>query len=292
MSLEKIIEDAGVELLRRSATKLPKDVLDAMIAIKEQNLNNESALLQMTNIIDDAKIAAEGSLPMCQDTGIANFVIEIGDDFPIKSKLKELLIESTKRATKEIPLRPNTIDMFDGNTKNNVDPRGNVPIMYITMVPGSDLKLTAMNKGGGSSNIAQLGMLKPGLGLEGALKFAIDAVAAAGAQGCPPYRVGIGIGAGEDAVMNLAKKALLRPVGKRSEDARVARLEEEMYKMCNELPIGPMGVTGEGTVIDVGIELAARHPASLPVGVVFSCWALRHATATISKDGNVTYEEH
>lgn len=292
MKLEQKIIDLGVELLRRSATALPKDVTASMEKIKENAAQYETALLQMTNIIDDINLAREGSLPMCQDTGIVNFVLEVGDDFPIKSKLKELLKQATIRATKEVPLRPNTIDLFDGNVGDNTDPRGHVPIYYMDFVPGKELKITVMNKGGGSSNIAKLGMLKPGLGLEGALKFAIDAVAEAGPQGCPPYRLGIGIGGGEDICMTLAKKALLRPIGARDSDPRVAKLETEMLELVNTLPIGPMGV-GEGdTVIDVNINLAARHPASLPVGIVMSCWALRHATAVIDKKGNIRYEEH
>ncbi len=292
MSLEQQIIDTGVELLRRSATALPHDVTKAMEDIKTNAAQYEGALLQMTNILDDVDLARDGSLPMCQDTGIVNFVLEVGDDFPIKSELRNLLREATIRATTEVPLRPNTIDMFDGNTKNNVDPRGHIPILYIDFVKGSDLKITAMNKGGGSSNIAKLGMLKPGLGLEGALQFAIDAVAEAGPQGCPPYRLGIGIGGGEDYVMNMAKKALLKPVGERHTDERIAKLEVKMKELVNQLPIGPMGVGDGETVIDVNIEMAARHPASLPVGVVLSCWALRHSVATITKDGKVTYTEH
>ena len=111
----------------------------------------------------------------------------------------------------------------------------------------------------------------------------------AGPAGCPPYRIGIGIGGGEDICMNLAKKALLRPIGQRHEDERVAKLEDAVLEASNQLPIGPMGVGAGKTVIDVNINLASRHPASLPVGIVFSCWALRHASAIISADGTVEY---
>lgn len=291
INLNQIIEDTAVELLRISATKLPLDVLEAMRKIKEDKIS-ESALLQLDNIIDDVNLAREESKPMCQDTGIVAFKMQIGDDFPLKSQLKNILKAATARATKEIPLRPNTVDFFQGNPGNNVDVRGHIPYFYIDMIPGDKLKITATTKGGGSSNVGKLGMLKPGLGMEGALKFAIDTIAEAGPQGCPPYRVGIGIGGGEDIAMTLAKKAIFKPVGKRHSDPKVAELEVAVLEGANKLPIGPMGVGDGRTVIDVNIELASRHPASLPVGVVLSCWALRHGSAIISADGQVEYVDY
>ncbi len=134
-------------------------------------------------------------------------------------------------------------------------------------------------------------MLKPGLGIKGVKQFVVEAVAGAGSLGCPPYFVGVGIGGGEDLCMFLAKKALLRPFKVRNSNAEVAAIEEELYEKLNQLGIGAMGL-GEGpSVLDVHVEMAARHPASLPVGIVISCWALRHAKATISKDGSVAIDK-
>jgi fumarate hydratase subunit alpha len=134
-------------------------------------------------------------------------------------------------------------------------------------------------------------MLKPGLGWKGVKQFVIEAVANAGSLGCPPYFVGVGIGGGEDLCMTLAKKALLRPFGVRNEDQRVAEIERELLQKVNQLGIGAMGL-GEGpTALDLHIEMAARHPASLPVGVVISCWALRHARATVSREGVVEIDK-
>jgi len=286
MELEKIIEDTAVQLLRISATRLPVNVINALEQIKE-TATGQSALLQLGNITTDIGIAREKSKPMCQDTGIISFKLEVGDDFPLKSKLKDILINATRRATKEIPLRPNTVDFFEGNPKDNVDVRGHIPYYYIDLVPGDKLKILATTKGGGSSNVAALGMLKPGVGLEGALQFVIDTIIKAGPQGCPPYRVGIGIGGGEDICMTLAKKAIFKQIGERHPDPRVAKLELAVMDAANELPIGAMGVSGSKTVMDVNIELASRHPASLPVGVVLSCWALRYGKAVIGADGTV-----
>jgi fumarate hydratase subunit alpha len=127
--------------------------------------------------------------------------------------------------------------------------------------------------------------------MKGVKQFVIEAVAAAGSQGCPPYFVGIGIGGSEDLCMFLAKKALLKPFKVRSSDPKLAAIEEELLQKVNELGIGVMGL-GEGpTALDLHIEMAARHPASLPVGIVIGCWALRHAKATVGPRGGVKIDK-
>jgi len=288
--IEKIVEDTAVELLRIAATELPVEYVEEMSRLMRET-DGSVGRSQMANILENVEIAREGSKPMCQDTGVVAFMAKVGDSFPLRSRLKDVLVEATKRATKEVPLRPNAVDMFKGNTRNNVGLNGHVPIIYIDMVPGDDLELVAMPKGGGSSNVAAHRMLKPGLGLKGVKQFVVEAVAQAGSLGCPPYFVGVGIGGGEDACMKLAKNALLKPFKVRSPDPRVAEIEEELLVKLNELGIGAMGL-GEGpSVLDVHVEMAARHPASLPVGVVISCWGLRHAKATISAAGEVEIDK-
>jgi fumarate hydratase subunit alpha len=284
--IEKIVEDTAVELLRIAATELPVEYVEEMDGLMGET-EGSVGRSQMANILENVKIARGESRPMCQDTGIVAFMAKVGDGFPLRSRLKEVLVEATKRATEEVPLRPNAVDMFKGNTGNNVGLNGYVPIIYIDMVPGDELELVAMPKGGGSSNVAAHRMLKPGLGLKGLKQFVVEAVAQAGSLGCPPYFVGVGVGGGEDACMKIAKNALLRPFKVRSSDPKLAEMEEELLVKLNELGIGAMGL-GEGpSVLDVHIEMAARHPASLPVGVVISCWALRHAKATITTAGEV-----
>jgi fumarate hydratase subunit alpha len=216
-------------------------------------------------------------------------MVKVGDKFPLKSELKEILIRATRRATEEIPIRPNAVDMLKGNTNDNTG--AFVPIINWEMVPGNELEIIAMPKGGGSSNVANHRMLKPGLGIKGVKQFVIEAVAAAGSQGCPPYFVGVGIGGSEDLCMLLAKKALLKPFKIRNSDPKLAAIEEDLLGQVNELGIGVMGL-GEGpTALDLHIEMAARHPASLPVGIVISCWALRHAKATIGPRGGIKIDK-
>jgi fumarate hydratase subunit alpha len=290
VEMEKIVEDAAVELLRIAATELPIEYVEVL---KKGMEETEGAVgkSQLSNILENVDIARKNSKPMCQDTGIVAFMVKVGDDFPLRSKLKDILVGATRRATNDVPLRPNAVDMFKGNTRDNVGLNGHVPIIYFDLVPGDGLELIAMPKGGGSTNVAANRMLKPGLGMKGVKQFVVEAVANAGSLGCPPYFVGVGIGGGEDYCMILAKKALLKPFGVRSPDPKIAEIEAELLERVNELGIGAMGL-GEGpTALDLHIEMSARHPASLPVGVVISCWALRHARATISKEGKVEIDK-
>ncbi|MBC8498047.1 fumarate hydratase [Candidatus Bathyarchaeota archaeon] len=286
----RILEDTAVELLRIAVTELPTEYVEVIDEAMEET---EGAVgkAQLTNILENVDIAREGSKPMCQDTGIVAFMVKVGDGFPLRSEVKEILVKATRRATEEVPLRPNAVDMFKGNTRDNVGLNGHVPIIYFDLVEGDDLELIAMPKGGGSTNIAAHRMLKPGLGMKGVKQFVIEALSNAGSLGCPPYFVGVGIGGGEDICMKLAKEALLKPFRIRSEDPKVAAIESELLEKVNELGIGAMGL-GEGpTALDLHVEMAARHPASLPVGVVISCWALRHAKAVISSDGEVEIDK-
>jgi fumarate hydratase subunit alpha len=290
MTLEKIVKDTAVELLRIAATELPFEYVEEIKAGLE-GTDGSVGRAQLKNILEDIDLARDGSKPMCQDTGIVAFLVKVGDDFPLRSRLKEILVDATRKATEEVPLRPNAVDMFKGNTRDNVGLNGHVPIIYIDMVPGGDLEIIAMPKGGGSTNIAAHRMLKPGLGWMGIKRFVIEALANAGSLGCPPYFVGVGIGGGEDLCMTLAKKALLKPFKSRNENPDVAAVEDELLEKVNQLGIGAMGL-GEGpTALDLHIEMAARHPASLPVGVVISCWALRHSRAVITDEGEVRIDK-
>lgn len=291
VDIAQVIEDTAVQLLKIAATKLPSEVKEILLKGEEET-EGTLGKSQMHAINENVKLAEIHSKPMCQDTGLVSFFVKIGDKFPLRSEIKTALINATKKATPNIPLRPNAVDMFKGNTKNNVGLRGYVPWFYIDLVEGDNLEIIAMPKGGGSSNVGKMKMVPPGKGIKGVKEFVVEATAAAGPLACPPYTVGVGVGGGEDMCMNLAKKALLRPLYQYHEDEKIAELEKELVKTLNKLEIGAMGL-GEGpSVLDVHMEFAARHPASLPVGVVISCWALRHAGATIDKEGNVEWHPH
>jgi fumarate hydratase subunit alpha len=279
----KHIEDGIVQLIKKAETELPKDVIKAL----EQAYDIEVgvAKTQIDAILKNIDLAKKSSRPMCQDTGIQTFFVDIGVDFPQISRLKDLITDAVKHATKEVPLRPNTVDPFSGvNHKDNTG--SHIPYVTWDFIEGSDVLITAFPKGGGSENMSKLGMLKPGVGLEGVKDFVVEEMLKAGGQPCPPTVVGVGIGGGADLSLKLGKKALLRPVGVRHKDKSIAAMEEELIERINKSGIGPMGLGGKTTVLDVHVEVAHRHPASLPVGIAVQCWADRRAAMMIHADGS------
>ncbi len=282
------LEDILVELIRRASTIAPWSLKDALRRELEATQDPVSRS-QLETILRNIELAEENSKPICQDTGILNFVFEVGEDYPSPRNLRRTVEKAVKRATELVPLRPNAVDLYRGNTGNNVGLH--VPWITVQFVPGDKMRICCFPKGGGSSNIARLGMLNPGEGIRGIKRFVLESVLEAGPKGCPPYIVGVGIGGGEDIAMILAKKALLRPVDSWSSRSEVAELEKELLSAINKLGIGVMGLGSGPTALSVHVEMAARHPASLPVAVAFSCWALRYAWVEIDSNGKARFIE-
>jgi fumarate hydratase subunit alpha len=284
------LEDIIVNLLRVAVTDLPSDVSESLEkALRKER--NPTAKSQLQAILENIRLARQRSIPMCQDTGIQIFYVSVGSNFPLLNRIPEILTNAVRKGTQSIPLRPNTVNPI--LHKNPGDNTGlNIPWINWKITDGSDLHITAFPKGGGSENVCKLGMLTPGQGLNGMKRFVIDSMIEAGAKPCPPTIVGIGLGGGADICMKLAKEQLLRPIGHRHSDPQVAKIEEELKEALNRTGIGPMGLGGDTTVLDVHIGVAMRHPASFPVGLAVQCWAARRASATITKDGTVEYTSH
>ncbi len=283
------IEEKLVEAIKKAVCELPEDVVEALKKAYERE-ESEIAKIQLDAILKNIEVAKKEALPMCQDTGTQTFFVEIGADFkcaPGDMKLlKDTIAKAVRRATAEVPLRPNAVDPF--TKKNSRDNTGRfIPSITWDFVDGSDITITALPKGGGSENQSALGMIKPTEGLEGAKKFVIDRILEAGGEPCPPTIIGVCIGGGADLSMKLAKKALLRRTGERHPDPKIADLERELIEKINSSGIGPMGLGGKTTVLDVHVEYASRHPASFPVGVVVQCWAHRKAKVIIHSDDTV-----
>ena len=276
------IENGIIKLIKKAETELPKDVF---IALKHAHTIEEGiAKIQIETILKNIELAQKSGRPMCQDTGIQTFFVSTGVDSPYLKYIDQMIHDAVKKATIEIPLRPNTVDPFTG--KNHGDNTGyNIPAITWNLTPGSDIRITALPKGGGSENMSRLGMLKPGVGIEGVKNFIVEEVRKAGGSPCPPTVIGVGIGGGADIAMKLAKIALLRPVGNRHHEKSIAEIEKELIERINGSGIGPMGLGGKTTVLDVHLEKAHRHPASLPVGISVQCWADRRSTMVIHANG-------
>jgi fumarate hydratase subunit alpha len=289
-NLAQTISNTIINLYMLAETRLPFDVVDALKKAYDGE-SNPRARSFLGAILRNIDLSRELGKPMCQDTGVPTFYIELGEDFPLKKRLEDIIIGSTRLATNKVPLRPNSVNPFSG--ENSGDNTGRfIPFIHWDIVEGDNLRITLLPKGGGSENTVQLRMLSPGLGIKGIRRAVIETVYEAGGKPCPPIIVGVGIGGGADIALILAKKALLRPLNERHSESSVARFEEELLGELNELGIGPMGLGGDTTVLGVNIEYAYRHPASLPVGIATQCWAARRATAIVHRDGYVEFVSH
>ncbi len=279
------VKAALVDALRAAATILPEDVVSALLDARERETSPLGAA-QLDAILENVKIARNGGIPMCQDTGIQTFFVRAGVDSPFLAEIRGWLTGAVIEATAEIPLRPNTVNPLTG--ENPGDNTGAfMPYINWELVEGSEIEITVLPKGGGSENMSALYMLPPGVGLKGIKKKIVEHVVSAGGKPCPPTIVGVGIGGGADIAMKLGKRAVLREIGSRHPEPDVARLEAELLGLINATGVGPMGVGGATTSLAVHIEYAYRHPASLPLGILIQCWADRRARVRLTADGAI-----
>ncbi len=266
------IVDAVQYLAIKANIELGDDMLDALqdAVNKEESPAGRDAL---KNLLENAKIAREDSIPICQDTGLAVVFVEIGQEVHvIGGSLKEAINEGVRLGYRNGYLRKSTCDPF---TRKNIG--DNTPaVIHFDIVEGDSLKITFVPKGGGSENMSRATMLTPAAGIDGIKKFVIDLVDQAGPNPCPPIIVGIGIGGSIEKAALLAKKAILRPVGTINPDPFLQGLEKDLLEEINRLGIGPEGYGGRVTSLAVHINSMPCHIASLPVAVNIQCHASRH----------------
>nr|CBH38878.1 putative fumarate hydratase, alpha subunit [uncultured archaeon] len=271
--------DVVAQLCQDTNFYLPEDVLNSL---RKARAEEESPLgcIVLDQILENAQIAAEEKVPICQDCGTAIVFLELGEELEITGgnlNLYAAIEEGVRRGYKEGYLRKSICHPF--TRKNTGD---NTPAMiYTDIVPGNKLKITFCPKGGGSENMSAIKMLSPSEGIEGVKKFVIETVKSAGSNPCHPIVVGVGIGGTFERVALLAKKALLRPFGSPNTDTELAVLEDELLEEINYLGIGPAGLGGSTTALSVHIEMLPCHIASLPVAININCHAARHKEVTI-----------
>ncbi len=255
---------------------------DVLQALTEARNKEESPLAQQTldQLLENARLAGGEQLPLCQDTGTAIVFLEIGQDVHITGgNLYEAIEEGVRQGYEKGYLRKSIVRQPFSSRVNTKD---NTPVIIHTdIVPGENLKIIVMPKGGGSENMSRLFMLEPAQGRQGVINSVVQAVDEAGSNPCPPVIVGIGIGGTAEKAMTMAKKALLRQVGKPNPDPEVAELEKEILERVNSLGIGPEGFGGRTTALAVHIETFPTHIASLPVAVNIQCNAARWKEAVL-----------
>jgi fumarate hydratase subunit alpha len=255
---------------------------DVLTALKQALKTEESPLGRevLTQLIENAKVAGDERVALCQDCGTAVVFLEIGQDVHISGgDLYASVEEGVRLGYNEGYLRKAMVKQpFSArvNTKDNTP-----AVIHTEIVPGDKLKITVMPKGGGAENKSQLAMLLPNDGKEGIIDTVVRAVEEAGGSACPPLVIGVGVGGTSEKAMLLAKKALLRKVGQPSPEPETAALEKDILARVNELGIGPMGFGGSTTALAVHTEVWPTHIVSLPVAVNLQCHSARHKEAIL-----------
>ena len=273
------ITDVVERLCMEANYYLPEDVYQALQEARERETYPLGRDI-LGDIIKNADLARSLCMPICQDTGLAVFFVELGQEIHIVGGgLNEAIDEGVRRGYENGYLRKSTVDEPFLKRENRGD---NTPaIVHLSVVPGDQLKLTVAPKGGGSENMSAVSMLTPGAGLPGMKKFVVKTVERSGANACPPLIVGVGVGGTMEMAALIAKKALLREVGESNRDPRLAKIEQELLAEINALGIGPQGLGGSVTALAVHIETFPAHFASMPVAVNMQCHAARHRKAEI-----------
>ena len=281
VALRQISAEEITRTIRRlcieANTILGDDVVEALKKglEKEESKTGKDIFRQL---LENAKIAKEEGVPLCQDTGMVVVFTEMGQDIHITGgELNQSINEGVCQGYRDGYLRASSLDPLV--RKNFGD---NTPaIIHVEVVPGDKLKLTVVPKGFGGENMSRMTLLTPASGIEGIKDFVLRTVDEAGANPCPPGIVGVGIGGTLEKATFIAKKSLLRPIGQRHPDHQIAILEEEILDKINRLGIGPQGLGGTVTALDVHIETYPTHIASLPVAVNLQCNCHRHKEAVL-----------
>lgn len=277
MDTSEVIEVIA-DLCKKACYELNDNLIDAL---KKAYTQEESPYGKDTLdlLIKNAEYAKQEQIACCHDTGTAVVIMEIGQEISWTGMpLVEAVYAGVRKGYEEGYLRKSMVrDPLD-----RVNTGDNTPcVFHPEIVPGDKVHITVMPKGGGSENMGAFTTLVPAVGEEGVKDFIMKTVEYAGGMTCPPIIVGVGVGGTMDKCAWLAKKALLRPIGERNPVPHYARMEEELLKKINDLGIGPLGMGGRTTALDVHIEYFPCHITALPVAVNLQCHASRHASAEI-----------
>lgn len=255
----------------RAGVNVTRSCEEALVRARDKE-SGEAAKFALETLIENARVAKAENMPVCQDTGLAVVILEIGQEVFLEGKsLKEAVNEGVRRAYANGYFRKSVCDPI--TRKNTGD---NTPaVIHTEIVDGDKINITFMPKGFGSENMSRLYMLKPAQGIEAAIDVVVETVRLAGSRPCPPVFVGVGIGGTFDTCAFLAKKALTRDVGVPNADPAVAEIERKALQKINGLNIGCQGFHGQTTALGVACETAPTHIAGLPVAVNIQCHCVR-----------------
>jgi fumarate hydratase subunit alpha len=275
----EVITETVARLCIEANYELGDDVVAALRRARDEEVSPVGRRI-LDQLLENARVAHEEGLPLCQDTGLTVVFLQLGQDVhAVEGELYEAIQEGVRRGYQEGYLRHSLVERPFSARVNTGD---NTPaVVHTEIVPGDRLRIIVAPKGGGSENMSALGMLTPADGREGVVRFVVETVERAGASPCPPTIVGVGIGGSAEKAMWLAKHSLLREVAKPNPDPEIARLERDILSRANDLGIGPQGLGGRATCLAVHVEARPCHIASLPVAVNLQCHSARHKEAVL-----------
>ena len=272
------IAKAVADLCQRVNFELPEDVLAGLERARAEETSGLAVDI-LGKLLENARIAREERLALCQDCGVAVVFAEVGQDVRVLGDLYEAIDEGVRRGYREGFLRSSMVRdplRRDTNTGDNTP-----AVVHVRLVAGDRLRLTLAPKGGGSENMSAVWMLVPAEGREGVIKRIVGRIEEAGGKPCPPLVLGVGIGGTMEKAALLAKEGLIRDLGEPSPAAEVAELEAEILEAVNATGIGPMGLGGKITALAVHVERYPCHIASLPLALNVQCHAARHASVDL-----------
>ncbi|MEE8333478.1 MAG: fumarate hydratase [Alphaproteobacteria bacterium] len=292
MITKAAIGEAGMEIMRLAAIDIPDDYRAGIRDMVDRE-ENELSRFVLDSMLENWEAAEVDRRAMCADTGLPRYYVKVGNEARIEGgfiALERALREATARATHEVPLRPNRVHPLTRADHNNNVGIGAPEIDYSFEPDGDWIDITTVHKGGLFGTDYR--MLFPSDGIDGIKRFFLDVLVQFGRRGltCQPAIVGIGLGGAKDTAMSLGKQAAcLRVVGERNPDPEIARLEEELIALGNDIGMGPMGFAGRSMVVDCHIEVAYTHTGGLPVSIHSFCLSSRRAVARISSNGAIEY---
>lgn len=272
------IEQAVYELAKKACLRLTPSCLRALNTAAANEEKDSAAAFALRTVLQNTDTAAKETMAVCQDTGYAVILAEIGQDVHIEGKFFSDAVNSgVRRAYEDFCFRKSICDPI-----TRVNTADNTPAsIHTEIVPGDRITLTFLPKGFGSENMSRLFMLTPAKGVPGIIDSIVETVRLAGSKPCPPVYVGVGIGGTFDTCAFLAKKALTREIGSANPREDVAAIEREALKRINELQIGAQGFGGKTTALGVSCEWAPTHIAGLPVAVNIQCHCVRCEKITL-----------
>ncbi len=286
MDKQKAVADL-TELLARFTShigkRLPTDVTEKLGELREKEVNFLAKEVY-ESMRANQEAADKLDRPSCQDTGVIQYFLQAGANFPLLGELEEILQGATAGATRMGPLRHNAVETFEEkNTGTNTGSK--IPWLDWEIVPNDDsVTIDVYMAGGGCTLPGKATVLMPGQGYEGVAEFVFDVITSRGVNACPPLLVGVGVSTSAETAARLSKKAILRPVTARNPNEKAALMEELLTDGLNELGLGPQGLTGNNSVMGVNIESSARHPSTIGVAVSTGCWAHRRGRIKIKAD--------